>query len=105
MTVASTMHDRGAGSFTGSERAARLRQFEAARRHSRFVRLLRLAVPVGLLTCLAVVIAAAYFNPLRMLAKARLPPGSDTATVVNAVAVAPPTSWTVIATEYVVAAT
>ena len=75
MTVASTMHDRGAGSFTGSERAARLRQFEAARRHSRFVRLLRLAVPVGLLTCLAVVIAAAYFNPLRMLAKLPFDPG------------------------------
>src|SRR5260370_37052526 len=69
------MHDRGAGSFTGSERAARLRQFEAARRHSRFVRLLRLAVPVGLLTCLAVVIAAAYFNPLRMLAKLPADPG------------------------------
>src|SRR5437764_11659708 len=36
--------------------------------------------------------------PLRLLANARFPPGSETATVVKAVAVAPPTSWTVIAT-------
>src|SRR6476620_7345271 len=42
--------------------------------------------------------------PLRVLAKARFPPGSETATVVNVVDVAPPTSWTVIATPYVVAA-
>src|SRR5436190_19440168 len=36
--------------------------------------------------------------PLRVLAKARLPPGSETATVVKANDVAPPPSWTVIFT-------
>src|SRR2546423_11643114 len=33
--------------------------------------------------------------PLRVLAKARLPPGSEIATVVNALDVPPPPSWTV----------
>jgi lipopolysaccharide export system protein LptC len=69
------MHDSGAGAFVGRERSDIVRRFRAARRHSRLVRLLRLAIPVGLIVCLAVVVAAAFFNPLRMLAKLPIDPG------------------------------
>ena len=45
------------------------RAFIAARRHSRVVRILRIAVPAGLTVGLAVVVLLTYLNPLRMLAK------------------------------------
>lgn len=48
----------------GSERA-----FRAARRHSRIVRVLRIAIPLAVAAALAVVVLMTYFNPLRMLAK------------------------------------
>ncbi len=69
------MHDSGAGAFVGRERADIVRRFRAARRHSRFVRLLRVAIPIGLVVCLALVAAATYFNPLRMLARLPFDPG------------------------------
>src|SRR5437879_2201961 len=70
------MHD-GADSFVGRgrERSDGARRFQAARRHSRFVRVLRLSIPIGLVICLAMVAAASFFNPLRMLAKLPLDPG------------------------------
>jgi lipopolysaccharide export system protein LptC len=45
------------------------RAFRAARRHSRVVRILRVAVPLILVLGFAGVFLITYFNPLRMLAK------------------------------------
>ncbi len=45
------------------------RAFRAARRHSRTVRVLRIAVPLTVVGGVAILFLAAYFNPLRMLAK------------------------------------
>ena len=45
------------------------RAFLAARRHSRLVRVLRVAVPAVVSVALIVVILITYLNPLRMLAK------------------------------------
>jgi lipopolysaccharide export system protein LptC len=45
------------------------RAFRAARRHSRLVRILRIAVPAGVAMGLTIVTLITYFNPLRMLAK------------------------------------
>jgi lipopolysaccharide export system protein LptC len=45
------------------------RAFLAARRHSRVVRILRIAVPAAVSFTLVVVVLVTYLNPLRMLAK------------------------------------
>ena len=45
------------------------RAFRAARRHSRVVRIMRVAIPVVVVVGLTGVFLAAYLNPLRMLAK------------------------------------
>ena len=45
------------------------RAFRAARRHSRVVRSLRIAVPAAVALVAVVVFLVTYFNPLRMLAK------------------------------------
>jgi len=45
------------------------RAFRAARRHSRFVRVFRVAIPVLVLFGLGAAVLATYLNPLRMLAK------------------------------------
>jgi lipopolysaccharide export system protein LptC len=52
-----------------TSRGSTERVFRAARRHSRTVRLLRIALPAAVVLTLAVVVLATYFNPLRMLAK------------------------------------
>jgi len=44
---------------------ARLRAFAAARRHSRLVRFLRVASPIGLIGGVAVLVLGALFNPFR----------------------------------------
>jgi len=43
------------------------RAFRSARRHSRWVRVLRVAIPLAVVLALSVVFLLAYFNPLRML--------------------------------------
>lgn len=45
------------------------RAFRSARRHSRLVRILRIAVPASLAVGLVIVTLITYLNPLRMLAK------------------------------------
>ena len=45
------------------------RAFRSARRHSRMVRILRIAVPASVGVVLVIVALATYLNPLRMLAK------------------------------------
>jgi lipopolysaccharide export system protein LptC len=51
------------------------RAFRAARRHSRLVRILRIAVPASVAVGVIVIALITYFNPLRMLA--RLPINID----------------------------
>jgi lipopolysaccharide export system protein LptC len=45
------------------------RAFRAARRHSRMVRILRIAVPASVAVGLVIITLVTYLNPLRMLAK------------------------------------
>src|SRR5215470_9789231 len=45
------------------------RAFHAARRHSRMVRILRIAVPASVAAGLVIIMIVTYLNPLRMLAK------------------------------------
>jgi lipopolysaccharide export system protein LptC len=49
--------------------------FRAAARHSRFVRFLRLAIPVGILLVAAVIVVATFFNPFRLIAAFPIDPG------------------------------
>jgi lipopolysaccharide export system protein LptC len=49
--------------------------FRAAVRHSRFVRLLRTAIPVTIAGVFALLIVAAYFNPFRVFARLPIDPG------------------------------
>jgi lipopolysaccharide export system protein LptC len=49
--------------------------FRAAARHSRFVRFLRLAIPVGIVVIATAVIVAAFFNPFRLIAAFPIDPG------------------------------
>ena len=55
------------------------RAFRAARRHSRWVRLLRVAIPIVVIGGLGFTVAVSYFNPLRMLTD--LPIGVDNVVV------------------------
>jgi lipopolysaccharide export system protein LptC len=45
------------------------RAFRGAARHSRWVRFLRLAIPIGLALALLAIVAASFFNPLRFVYK------------------------------------
>ncbi|HEY0223939.1 MAG TPA: LPS export ABC transporter periplasmic protein LptC [Pseudolabrys sp.] len=45
------------------------RAFQSARRHSRLVRTMRIAIPLAVMAGLIVVALVTYFNPLRMLAR------------------------------------
>jgi lipopolysaccharide export system protein LptC len=50
-------------------------KFRAAVRHSRFVRLLRTAIPVSITCVFGFLIVAAYFNPFRVFARLPIDPG------------------------------
>jgi lipopolysaccharide export system protein LptC len=50
-------------------RGESVRAFYAARRHSRLVRMLRIAVPAAVVVTVIAVFLISYFNPLRYLAK------------------------------------
>lgn len=52
------------------------RAFRAARRHSRAVRILRVAIPIAVVLGVAGILLVTYFNPLRMLAKLPIDIGS-----------------------------
>jgi len=56
-----------ARSYWTMSRADSDRAFRAARRHSRIVRILRIALPIAVVAALAVTVLMTYFNPLRML--------------------------------------
>jgi lipopolysaccharide export system protein LptC len=58
-----------ARSYWTMSRADSDRAFRAARRHSRLVRILRVAVPLTVVGALGFTVLLTYFNPLRMLGK------------------------------------
>lgn len=58
-----------ARSYWTMSRADSDRAFRAARRHSRVVRVLRVAVPAAVLGVVALTVLLTYFNPLRMIGK------------------------------------
>src|SRR5258708_22950046 len=60
---------RTAHSYWTTSRDESGRAFRAARRHSRWVRILRIAVPGSVVLGLTVITLLTYYNPLRMLAK------------------------------------
>ena len=49
--------------------------FRAAARHSRFVRLLRFAIPAGIAAIAAIILVATFFNPFRRIAAFPIDPG------------------------------
>jgi len=51
------------------------RVFRAAARHSRFVRLLRFAIPAGIAAIVAIIVVATFFNPFRLIAAFPIDPG------------------------------
>ena len=51
------------------------RVFRAAARHSRFVRLLRFAIPAGIAAIVAIILVATFFNPFRLIAAFPIDPG------------------------------
>ena len=76
MTSASTTKDMDARNYSGAARNNDGdRQFRAATRHSRHVRVLRWAIPLSILAMFGMIIFATWFNPLRMLAKLPIDPG------------------------------
>jgi lipopolysaccharide export system protein LptC len=66
LTIASPIDQRAHG-YTMARRGDGARAFRSAMRHSRRVRILRLAIPVAILAAIAISFLAAQFNPLRML--------------------------------------
>ena len=74
LSVAATLHEPGGGRF-GEAGTDREIVFRRATRHSRFVRFMRGAIPTSLVLIVVVISAAAYFKPLRLLAKLPIDPG------------------------------
>jgi lipopolysaccharide export system protein LptC len=66
LTIASPIEQRAHG-YTMTRRGDGARAFRKAIRHSRRVRILRLALPVSILAAIAFGLLAARFDPLRML--------------------------------------
>ena len=67
LTNAALAEAGGARAFTARDSGDAARLFRAARRHSRLVRVLRVALPVVVLLGIGTVFFSTYFNPLRML--------------------------------------
>jgi len=67
--IAARSDPQTARAYWTMSRGSAERAFRAARRHSRIVRILRVALPATVALALAFVIVAAYFNPLRVLTK------------------------------------
>lgn len=66
--VISARNDRQtARSYWTMNRSDSARAFQAARRHSRMVRILRIALPLVVVLVFAVITITTYFNPLRSL--------------------------------------
>jgi lipopolysaccharide export system protein LptC len=66
VSTTSRFGETGSRGFVGTDRAQR---FETAVRHSRRVRLMRVAIPAGVAVVLLVLVLVTWFNPLRLIAK------------------------------------
>ncbi|MCB8819327.1 LPS export ABC transporter periplasmic protein LptC [Microvirga rosea] len=53
------------GNGSAARSSSRLRDFSRARRHSRWVRFAKIAIPLGSVLALGIVVLLAYFNPFR----------------------------------------
>jgi lipopolysaccharide export system protein LptC len=73
LTAANLSDEWGTRGLAAADRPANDGKFRRARRHSRRVRLLRIAIPIILAIGLGVTTFAIWFNPLRMLSE--LPSG------------------------------
>ena len=71
MTEMSVSHDERASAwgYVAARRDDNVAVFRGATRHSRHVRILRIAIPIGIALCLLVIVIATFFNPLRFLYK------------------------------------
>jgi lipopolysaccharide export system protein LptC len=67
LTIASPIDPRATYGYTTTRRRDGARAFRKAKRHSRFVRFVRMAIPVIIVAALAFSLLAARLNPLRML--------------------------------------
>jgi lipopolysaccharide export system protein LptC len=67
LTIASPIDQRATRGYAVTRRGDGARAFRRALRHSRRVRFIRLAIPLGLIATVAIAGAAATLNPLRML--------------------------------------
>jgi lipopolysaccharide export system protein LptC len=70
LTIASSIDTRATHGYTMSRRGDGVRVFRKARRHSRFVRFVRWAIPLSLVAAIGFSLLAAHFNPLRVLTAA-----------------------------------
>jgi lipopolysaccharide export system protein LptC len=61
--------EMGARGFAAAKRPDNQQIFLRAQRHSRFVRVLRIAVPVTLVSAVASVVLVSWLDPMRMLAR------------------------------------
>ena len=70
VTTVSQIHERGLRAYQAAGRTDGERMFRAAMRHSRFVRLLRVTIPVGLVVGgAAAIVVGTWLDPLRALAR------------------------------------
>ena len=67
--MTSTIDELGARGFTASSRPDNQAIFLRAKRHSRMVRMLRVAVPVSTVLILALIMLASWLDPMRILAR------------------------------------
>lgn len=67
--IAARTDPQTARSYWTMDRGDSARAFRSARRHSRLVRILRIAIPAAVLLGLTGITLITYFNPLRMLTK------------------------------------
>jgi lipopolysaccharide export system protein LptC len=69
MTAVDRTDERAARAFQATERGDMARRFRAAARHSRRVRMLRVALPLAVVIGAVGVALSSWFNPLRILAR------------------------------------
>jgi lipopolysaccharide export system protein LptC len=67
--MTSTVDELGARGFTASSRPDNQKIFLRAKRHSRVVRMLRIAVPLGTVLVLAAITLVSWLDPMRILAR------------------------------------
>jgi len=67
--IAARPDPQRARSYWTMSRGDSERAFRSARRHSRMVRIMRIAIPLAVLLGLTAISLVTYFNPLRMLSK------------------------------------